>query len=702
MTTRVTRPARFNPTAPKSGSGSDDALYRMSNALIRGQAPLTYAGCYSGSLDLSETIATSDCAGTVSLTSGSSLVTGSGTTFIADLHLGQFTYVVDAINNRGFLLVVEQILSDLEFTCSRAPEFTGAVTGRTLVRLPVLFAVDKDRGTLIRGVVVRTDKGTLLIVGDGIFRLNGDAPTATITAARRPSIGLYDQTAGTYTQFPLGMDTSAPPTLAAVAGGVKGMQAGSYSLVITPARKETDGYNNPSNRADVTIATDDKIEITFPAMDTANGQNAWGVWVTTYADSLGADLNYLQGPWHFYIQVTDDDVSPAGGAFEIEYLDAEVETNEIVSFNNDAPGDAEYFAVLNNVPVLVSSQGRGSATTTSPGPLICPAKPDNIEAFPLELAFTSSPPEDILGVFTSGGRLYLLTANHLQVAQGTPSDLVPIIIQPYWATGFVNPYQAIAVKKRLYGFPVAGPTRSEEEGALGSEEDISAGVESIVSAWIRGHVLVAHDPVNNAVCFFHSANNLNADGFWTTRILVYGIRQGDWIGEVLLTSDTQDMIVTGVATVSGYLEFLAGGRANGRLSSNVVSIGTYRFDQAAGDEVPWYVAAQYSDNGDELRSHDVSAVRVTAQVTEGSAGVFGTQPTQVVDTVALEAGNSSSLTGAITLPTTVGVAVSREFPVRVSNLSVSTVRVEGVYAGSGDRDQVDEIALETWSSGVRR
>lgn len=672
---------------------SDDSLFRMSNALIRGQAPLTYAECYAGSLDLSETIPTSNCTGTVSI-NGTTTVTGAGTSFFTELHLGQFCLVVSG--SASYLLVVEKIVSDTVFTCSRAPDATAG--GLTLVRLPVLFAVDKDRGSQIRGKTVRSDKGTLLSVGDGTFRLNGTALSASLACTRAPKISLYDPLTGLYTHFPLGMDTSVPPTLAAVAGGTKGMQAGSYSLVITPARKETDGYNNPSERADVTIATNDVIRITFPAMDTANGQDAWGVWVTTFADSLGADLNYLQGPWHYYILVDDTLVSPAGGTFDIEYLDAEVETNETVSFNNDPPTDAEFVEFLNNIPVWISCQGVGSASTTSPGPLICPAKPNNIEAAPLEIAFSSSPPEIILGAIPGDGRIYLLTTNHLQIAQGTPSDVVPIIIQPSWASGFTNPFQVTFFKRRIYGFPVSGPTRSEEAGVVGTEVDMSSGVESIVTYWIRGHVLVAHDPVNNAICFFHAANDVNDAGFWTTRILVYGLRQDEWIGEILLTSETRDMIVSGVATVSGFLEFLVGGR----LADNSVSVGTRRFDQLAGEEVPWYIAAQYSDDGDELRSHVVKPLHVTAKTTEGSIGVFGAQPSQVIDVTALEAGNASSLTGAVSLTSTADVALGQMIPVNVPNLSVSTVRVEGTFSGSGIKDRVDEIVVQRASQGVRR
>lgn len=696
---RIIRPSKYLPTTPRSGSTSDEAWLLMKNAIIKGQPPLTYTTCYSGSLSLSETIPTANCTGTVALTSGSTTVTGTGTAFLSELHIGQRTLVVDAGDNRSFLLVVDRVVSDTSFIATKAPTFTGTVSGETLVRLPVIFAVDTQRGTQIRGNTVRLDKGTLLSVGSGVFRINGAALSASLTVTRDPKVSLYDQTAGTYTHFTLGMDTPAAPTLAAVGGGTKDMQGGNYSIVITPERTETVGYNNPSPRADVTIVTGDAVDITFPAMDTTNGQNAWGVWVTTFAASLGADLNYLEGPWFRYGQLTGN---TAGFTTTIEWLDAEVERQGIVTFNNDPPPQAEFVAVLNNGPVWISCEGTGSSTTTSPGPWIFPVKPGNVEAAPAEIAFSTSPPEIIIGVVSATGRLYLLTSNHLQVAQGTPSEIVPVLIQPYWKAGFKNELQVIFVDDSLYGFPTDGPSRSSANVSFGAEEispqSFAADVQSIIDTWNRGQVYVGHDPVNDAVCFFHAGDELNSSGFWTTRVLVYGLRQDDWIGDVTLTSTTQDMIVSGVATVSGALEFLAGGR----LANNTVSIGTFRFDQVAGSAVPWSAASLFSDNGDESRSHTVKRVRATAKTTSGSLGVFGFQPTEVINVDLLKSGNSASLTGAVALPNTAGVALSQQFQVNCPNLNVSAVQIEGSYAGSGELERVDELYVESGQIGCRR
>ena len=700
MPVRAIRPKRYCPTIPRSGETPDDALFRMSNAFIRGEGANTYVENYAGSLNLSETIATSALTGTIALTSGSTTVTGTGTAFTTELHLGQFVLVVDPGDNRSFLLVVKSIASATSFTCCRAPSFSGTVSGETGYRLPVIFALDKDRGTAIRGNVIRLDKGTFLGVGAGTFRINGSAISASLTLTRDPKISLFNSGAGTYTNFTLGMATPAAPTLAAAGGGSPGMQAGSYSMVIAPARTQTLGFNLSSDKADVTLVTGDQIAITVPAMDTTNGQNAWNLYGTLYSDSLGADKNYLNGPWHFVLQ--NSTVATAGGTFNVEWLDAQIERNPIVDFTvpDDPPPDAEFVAMLNNVPIWISCQGAGS---TSPGPWIFPAKPGNIEAAPAGLAFSTSPPEIILGCVTASGRLYLLTTGHLQIAQGTPSEVTPVIIQPYWKTGFDNPYQVVAVNDNLFGFPVSGPTRSAASFISTGTNDVSpdkgfaADVQEIVSTWTSGHVLVAHDPVNDAICFFYSAAELNSSNFWTTKVLVFGLRQNAWIGEVTMSSTTQDMIVSGVATVGGYLEFLCGGR----LANNTVSVGTYRFDQPAGAAVNWYAAGAFTDMGSEQRNHVVKSVAATGLFTSANVGVFGAGPTESVPVTALEAGNSGSETGAILLSNSSTVSLTQRVLVNVPDMRVSTVRIEGAYAGSGSNNRVDELLEEFAVSGVR-
>ena len=556
---RVLRSGPYKPSQPLTGDDSLTIL-RKNNLITIGQGGRYYEQVYSGEADLEENLEMVPLTGTLEITAGSNTVTGTGTLFASECHLGQS--ILGIFASRSWLLKPKRIISDTEMVVWGAPDDTQSeVIGW---RMPRLNADETQRQTCLTGNGKGLDKGHYIGAGSGIVRTDGQPFSASWELGRTPSLNLLDPVTGTFTNFPLGMDTPAAPTLAAVGGGTKDMQAGSYSLVITPARKQTGGYNNPSLRADVTLATGDKIEITFPAMDTANGQNSWKVWVTPFQATLGADLRYLEGPWFYYIEVTDEDVSSAGGTYEIEYYDAEVIVNELVSFNNDPPTDAEWMSELNNIPVSISCQGQGfqtNPTQTSPGPFICPAKPTNIEAFPLELSFSTSPTETILWALSAQGRIYLPTPNHLQIAQATPDPTVPILIRPFWKDGFCGPDQLVFVNGNLYGYPVAGPSRSVGEGdEIEAERDWAADVASITINWNPGHVIVGYDPFRDMVVCIHNADHRNDAGFWTSRMLGFSISQGFWNFDRLITSDTQDCIVSGIATVADHLELLYGGR----------------------------------------------------------------------------------------------------------------------------------------------
>lgn len=549
----------YRPSLPRTGDDDGAGSFRMNNLLVVGQKRY-YWEAYSGEGNLDESLDKVALTGILTLTEGSTMVTGTGTLFFSECHIGQCVEAETADNSNSWELRPKRIISDTSMEVWKAPD--ASASGVIGWRLPRLYAINTQRGTSLTGNALKLDKGSFIGAGSGVFRVDGSPLTASWTLDRQPSLALFDPTTETYTNFPLGMGQPTGITAAAVAGGTKDMQAGSYSLVVARGRKQTGGYNNPSERIDVTIASGDKIRITFPAMDTSVGQSSWPVWVTPFQATLGADLRYLEGPWHFYIEVTDEMVSVAGGTFDIEYYDAEVMTNEIVSFNNDPPTDAEFVALFNNAPVYISCQGQGAATNptqTSPGPFIVPAKPNNIEAAPLELAFSSSPPETIIGVVSGQGRLYLLTFNHLQIAQATPDQSVPILIRPYWVDGFANPDQLILREGMLYGYTMRGPTRSDENDQR-AETDWTADVAEIMNSWNPGHVVVGYDPLRDLVVFVHSSDARNEEGFWTSRMLGFSISQNFWAFDRRIDDPERDQMVSGIATVANHLELLKGGR----------------------------------------------------------------------------------------------------------------------------------------------
>jgi hypothetical protein len=242
--------------------------------------------------------------------------------------------------------------------------------------------------------------------------------------------------------------------------------------------------------------------------------------------------------------------------------------------------------------VWISCAGPGD---TCPGPFIFPAKPSNIEAAPpaldgiRQLAYPTSPPETIIGCVSAIGRVFLLTTNHLQVALRyclRPCARPHSAVLEKW---FCEPVQLAFVDDVLYGQTNSGPARSIGEGdEQDASQDWAAPVAEFWQAWVNGHVLVEADPQNDAVCYFESAYSLNSSGFWTTRVWMWGLTAQEWIGDILLTSTTRDMIVSGVARVGSYLDILPGGRK----ADNSVEVLTYRFEGGSGSSVPWYLAME--------------------------------------------------------------------------------------------------------------
>lgn len=773
-------PAAYIPTAPRTGS-EGGFLYRMKNMILRGAPSHDYIEVYGGNKDLVEDLNALSASGVGDFVQGALTIPGiGGPAYKAELRPGQFIF-----NNSTprCLEVVEETLTNSLISIAKPIPVNAA--SQILQRCPVIFEVNKKRGTLITGSAVQFDKGTLICAGTGTLRLNGAVLAGTsLAAAKRPKIALFDPITSTYTVFILGM---TPPTAgftaAALAGGVKNMQAGVYSLFVVPARKATLGYNNPSPKAEVTIATGDQITLTIPATDTANGQDAWRIYASTFTEQGG-----VNGPWYFVKQINaPGDVAAAGGTYNLEWNDAEISGNERLTFDNDAPPECEFVATVSGYPVYVSCLGPGytvsifsatnanpvvlttfssiphffttgqqititggtgawaaingtwpvivisattfsipvnstafgalagtivaTSSTTSPGPFIVPSKANNIEAAPLKFAVSPSPPEAIIGCVSAQGRLYLMTANTLQVAEFinfpiNDPNIPPLTIRPLWRAGFKNPYQLCFVDGTLYGYTTQGPTRSVSYGDEGAEEHkFAAPVREITNGWVRAFVLVGHDPVNNAVCFFYSDDSINASGFHATRVLMYGLDRQEWIGDIILESTTGDMMVTGVATVSGRLEFIAGGRDN----VGGVVFRTYHFDAridldgGAGTTVFWYIAWQFSDFGFEQRDKTCKSIRVTGKLSEAAtAGIHGAGAGEIIDVPVLEAGNSASKSGSIPLAATSAVAQGPRIPTNVPNLGVLTARIDDTWSGSGVKSRIDECVLEVTAGGVRR
>jgi len=325
-------------------------IYRGKNFILKGAGEAVYLENWAGIEAYGDASPPAAVAltGTVEATAGTATVTGTGTKFTQELIPGQWVLIDSDVWN------VYEIDSDTSLTITDV--FTANVTaGTTAYRPQIVTEVDNMRGNLIRGSIIRFPNGNLLTVGQGEVRLNGSTLTASLTASKRLTLAIFDPVSMQYSVFPLGMAVPTLTTVAAVAGGTKNMQAGTYSIRIAASRTTTGGYNNPSEKVEVILATGDMIRITFPVMDTVSGQDSWDVYATQYSQANAG----IQGPWYFYGTITTAQVSSAGGTYDIEYNDAEISGNRLLTFNNDPPPDALFVATLQGLPVLLSCNGMG-------------------------------------------------------------------------------------------------------------------------------------------------------------------------------------------------------------------------------------------------------------------------------------------------------------------------------------------------------
>lgn len=684
--------APYIPSASRSGSEAP-SLLRASNLLLRGTGSTGfYLECYRGSADLGETIPEAALTGTISFSPASKIVTGSGTAFLTELHPGQFL-----LTSQGDLLVVSYVLSDTSFEACSEPSTTRS--GASAVRPPVIWNLDRKRATAIRGSAIQFEKGHILGVGDGTLRLNGSALSGTsLTLSRAAKLALRNATTGNFDVFTLGMNAPSAVTLAAAAGGTKAMPPGPYSIRVVPYRSGTGGFNNPSPKSNaVTLATNERIEITFNnAMDTANGQDGYIIYGTT-------NLLGVSGPWYKIRTITKTDLidgghplgTESGTKYLLEWLTGELDADDLLTFDNFPPPDSEFVTTLAGYPVYLSCFGAGTAAKpggTSPGPKIAAAKITNIEAV-LSTTIATEGPETIIGGLPALGRLFVLTPNRLQATQFTERASATITMRPFWNTGFFNPYSLIFVNGRLYGVPLAGPTRSVADGDTGQEEhDWAAAVQDDLRDVPAGRLMIAHDPRNEFVCVIAPAYRQNAGGWWVSRIWCYSLPLGVWTGPVEIESASADRIISGVATVNNEFVFIAGGR-----TSTTNSWKTYRFDarqSGSTETITWSGAWQIMDFNQDRQGKRVDSFQVTSRGQNTTAGVFLFQPSDSAEASVLDQSVSVSASGTITVSSTSSLQRSPYTLLNLPDAPLLTVKIQGSWNGSGQADRVDEVALE--------
>jgi len=347
----VFRPIQgYYPTAPVTGEQAD-YIYQGLNMILKGGTEFKYLEQYTGyglfAASGSNTLGT----GTVAITTGSNTITGTSTKFLSEFVPGQEV----AISSRVY--TVFRIDSDTSMQVSPAAASTGS--GIQVAILQQIQALDTVILTLIRGSVIRLPEGHLLGAGRGAVRVNGAALAGGgWTLTDQPQLAVYNPGSATYTPYRLGMTTPIAPTLANVAGGTK-MAATTYSVRLASAKVATKGWNQASPSTSVTLLANQRVQVTFPAMDTANGQDAWKMYVT-----LSTATDATQGPWYdFGRLIATSEVGSGGGNVTLEWADAEVSSNDILEYDNDQATSAGFVASLGGLPVLISCNGPGHNLT---------------------------------------------------------------------------------------------------------------------------------------------------------------------------------------------------------------------------------------------------------------------------------------------------------------------------------------------------
>lgn len=789
----------FIPTTSFSG-GEPASIFRGSNVVVRGLAGRTKIENYPGSKDLSENydISSDSLTGSITFTAGSDAVTGSGTAFEADLHIGQW------LLSEAEVLVVKRIVDDTHFINDRPCTTSGS--GKGAIFLWVMNELEKQRAVQRRGNVITQDKKDRILVGAGVLYING--VSTGFTATRSPK-RLQRETDGTYTEMPIGLATPPPmPVITVATGGSKGMQAGSYSAMFSWYNSVTKGFSNPTEvlkldgaaaaiviaaggrfdvdfttslltrtfiDGDVTIATGNindvahglvtgdavKLKTTgaLPVATTGGGLTALKTYYViridadnlklartaalalagtaiVYSSAAGGGTHsiykipanadgfiywgsqsgggvaavnlsaYNQGAWYDAQKILLSDLDANDKVF-VEYLDAEL--GAVASGDNDAPPDCEFVTEFANTLHYISALGKKTASKalgSSPGNYVLPTKASNREAAPAD--WRVSVGDEITGFANGVGRLFCLTPTGLpfvtptgrtELARLAPTLLdVPFSSRPFWTKGGISPYNVIVVQGDVFTFTGKTLLRSPSNADTNVIPfELGLPIEDLTKEFFDGFILLGHCPKNQQVCVIASATRQNDASYWITEILPYDLRRNTWMPVITLSSTTRDMIVSGVATVGGRMEFLAGGRRD----ATTAQLSTFRYDEPAGVPVPYYFATQPADFGSEEFAKMIKYFRLTGRVTSFSIQIHGARGGGEIDIDDIEAG-TNSLTGNITLPDS--TSIEHQFRVRrkVKRLRNFSIRGAGTWDGTGEVDRIDELVVEISEHGGPR
>ncbi len=738
--------AGFVPTQPISGE-NNGSLYRGQNMIVRGVPGATYLENWLGISSQTESAPDLTLTGTVATTSGSTTVTGTSTLFLSELIVSQMVL----INSRPY--TVREIVSNTSMRVSQPA--TATASGLTIKAPRTLMDTDFFRASMVRGNVLRTAQGNLLAVGQGEVRLNGAVLAGTsLTATPQLKLAIYNPDGATYSVYKLGMKTPTLTTVAGTAGGTKNMQAGTYSVRIVPARIATYGYNNPSAAVEVTITTGQKIRITFPAMDTTAGQDAWRVYGTLFSANQG-----ITGPWYYVDTVTAAHVSSAGGTYDFEWRDAEIQVNEQAEFDNDPPPAAAFVASLANYPILVSTNGPGRVLA---GTVATTATSQTVTG--TGTAFDTD--------LTVGSAVWISSKFYevVEIASATSMTVAPAADAT--ASGLT-----IRLGDNAPG-PVIRPCKPAINGvnieAYPTRFAVAVSPPETIIGWTSGLgrlYLMTENRLHIATLTGNSAAPVTVRPFWrvgfrnpqscvfvngylygfTTGGATRSIADGDegseehafaapvasvmesWLPDlvrvaydpkneaVVFLYSSLDVNSSGYYNTNALMYHLRTGRWSTTIimestSANLTTTGvatvsgqfflavsgqTYAWDQGA-NTVNWFVVWPFFDGGDFAADKTVTGFAATCLTgTGGNAGIHGGVSGADVALSTALTDNTVAASGVINLPTSTAIKHTEYFKLNVKELRSFTARVAGQYTGTGEKHRIDELMVEWEPKRVR-
>lgn len=720
--TKSLRASLFTPTSNLAGDPRP-SVFRGENLVLRGTVDAPYFEAFPGNLDLNETFDLTGFAlsGLITYVAGSTTVTGSGTSFKTELHIGQLILTEIGANE---VFCVTEIVSDTTFICAKAPSTSDV--DMVAYRLPQLSEMDKKRVAMLSGNAIKLPKGHIIAVGSGDVYVNGSVlPGTSLVAAPQAKAAIYRPTTNDYDVRALGFASAPPkPEVTIITGGTKRQTFGKFSFMVaywTGTPEGTDGYSNPCEvikqtpaSVDIEItAVNQKFQFDFTPSLVGMPANAKGFVIygslagkktlavvsgggTTTTSSTNQG-NFENGPWYRIAKVLTTDLA-AGDLYTFDYLDSDI--YEEVTGDNYAPPNAEFVCRVEGKPMYLSCYGKATTSAplgSNPGPMAFLSKFGNPDGVPP--AWSASVGGDIIGWFEGVGRWFLMTANSLEfiVPTGLPPDSdLQIISRPYWRTGSANRYSVILVDDTLVGFSRGKIYKSVGNGdETVKKYDFGQYVEDIVRTWTAGHVYVAQD--KQQICFIHTASHKNSAGYWCSRVLPYSIALDAFLPEIVLSSSDNDMIVSGVATVDENMEFIAGGRTK----AGTLEARTYRFGAGtAPASMPYYLAWQPTDDGMENASKQIHSLRLTGKFKSPVIQIHGARPGQDIDINDIQNGTNALATK--TFASTSEITRYLQEDIRVKNLGIYTVRLAGTWDGAGIADRLDELVVEVSTHGRER